>query len=537
MDAFVTAMADSHASNGNWRILAVLASVAMMVMFIEIMLVPALPYVSQDFKNTRCISWVLSVYLLVGAVATPLAGRLGDMYGKKKVMLWIMVIYIVGLLGSGFSLEISRSLFGQPSIFVLLFFRGVQGIGMGMFPLAFGIIRDTFPREKMPTAIGIVSAMFSVGVSVGLLGGGYITSVSHWYDAFHIVTPFFALLTILTVFLIRDPAVQRRGSLDLPGACTLGLGIFILLLALTQGHESGWFDPLILGLFAFAAVMIFLFVRIELRAVDPIVRLSMFRNRGVLDANLTAIFIGVGMFLLFQTLPFYLETPIQAGGHFGISDTFIIGLYLFPSAIAQLIFGPAAGSLSKRIGPDKVLIAGLAVMALGFLSLVGMNADWVGIIVSVFILGAGMAMCMVSMINLVVVTCKQSEFGVASGMNTLFRVVGGSVGPVLATLVLSNYTIDVHGHVLYSEAVYITTWMVALAFSVIGLIIAIALRPSTKDLECDIPAQELPPEIRAEQETRPLWSSKSFRTVEGMMCIQAHSRWPAMEERLIFLQR
>jgi len=484
---------ESEKSNGNWKILAILASVAMMVMFIEIMLVPALPYVGADFNNFQWISWVLSIYLLVGAVATPLAGRLGDMYGKKKIMIYVMCLYIVGLLGSGFSLDISRALLGQPSIFVLIFFRGVQGIGMGMFPLAFGIIRDTFPRDKIPTAVGTVSAMFSVGVSLGLLGGGYITSVGHWYDAFHVVVPFFIALTILTIFLIKDPIVVKRGSLDISGAATLGIGVFSLLLGLTQGQEWGWTSPLILGLFVLALLMFALFTWRELKTKDPIVRLSMFRNRGVLDASVTAIFIGFCMFLLFQTLPFFLETPKAAGGFFGISDTFVIGLYMFPSAIAQLIFGPMGGILSKKVGADKVLIAGLAIMSLGFATLVFLHSDWVGIVISVFIAGAGMALCMVSMINLVVVTCKQSEFGVASGMNTLFRVVGGAVGPVLAVVILSNYSQIIQGHPVYSENGYVATWIVGVVFSLIGLTCAVLLRPKKGDMECDIAPQDLPP--------------------------------------------
>ncbi len=416
------------------------------------------------------------------------------MYGKKKVLIYVMCIYVIGLLGSGFSLDVSRFLFGEPSIFVLLFFRGVQGIGMGMFPLAFAIIRDTFPRDKIPTAIGTVSAMFSVGVSLGLLGGGYITSVGHWYDAFHVVTPFFVALTILTIFLIKDPVVVKRGSLDISGAITLGIGVFSFLLGLTQGHEWGWGSPTIVALFVLALGMFAIFTMLELRIKDPIVRLSMFRNRGVLDASISAIFIGMCMFLLFQTLPFFLETPKQAGGFFGITDTFVIGLYMFPSAIAQLIFGPMGGVLSRRVGADKVLIAGLAIMTLGFSTLVFMHSDWVGIVVSIFIAGAGMALCMVSMINLVVVTCKQSEFGVASGMNTLFRVVGGSVGPVLAVVILSDYTQIVMGHAVYTESGYVTTWIFGALLSLIGLVCAIILRPKKGDMECDIAQEDLPPQ-------------------------------------------
>jgi predicted MFS family arabinose efflux permease len=308
-----------------------------------------------------------------------------------------------------------------------------------------------------------------------------------------VVVPFFIALTILTVFLIKDPIVVKRGSLDISGATSLGIGIFSLLLGLTQGQEWGWTSPLILGLFALALLMFAVFTWLELKTRDPIVRLSMFRNRGVLDASVTAIFIGFCMFLLFQTLPFFLETPKAAGGFFGISDTFVIGLYMFPSAIAQLIFGPMGGILSKKVGADKVLIAGLAIMSLGFATLVFLHSDWVGIVISVFIAGAGMALCMVSMINLVVVTCKQSEFGVASGMNTLFRVVGGAVGPVLAVVILSNYSQIIAGHPVYSESGYVATWIVGVIFSLIGLACAVLLRPKKGDMECDIAPQDLRP--------------------------------------------
>ena len=173
--------------SANNAILFVLASMALIVMFVEIMIVPALPMMARDFPDQiSWLPWVLSIYMLVGAVATPLAGKLGDIYGKKKVLIAIMSIYLVALIGSGFSVDISKALLGEPNVFVLLFFRGLQGVGMGMFTLAFGIVRDTFPQDKIPVAIGMISAMFSVGVAIGLVVGGYITSVAKWSDAFHV---------------------------------------------------------------------------------------------------------------------------------------------------------------------------------------------------------------------------------------------------------------------------------------------------------------------------------------------------------------
>lgn len=483
--------------NSNGAILLVLASMAMLTMFIEIMLVPALPTMAQDFpKQTDWLAWVLSIYMLVGAVATPLVGKLGDIYGKKKMLISVMVLYLFALLGSGFSIDISNFLFGEPNIFVLLFFRALQGIGMGMFTLSFGIVRDTFPKERIPVAIGTISAMFSVGVSIGLVGGGYITSVARWTDAFHVVFPFFLVLTIAAAYLIEDPRIVHRGNLDIPGAFTLGIGIMALLLALTEGDAWGWTNVATLALFATFIMAIVVFVVIESRTKDPIVRPSLLANRGILGGNVVALFVGLCMFMVYQTLPFFLRTPVAAGGYFGLTDTFIIGLYMFPSALVQLFFGPYGGKLSKKIGASNVLALGMAIMTAGLISLTFLNSDFWQITVSMVIFGSGVALCMVSMINVVVESCPQSEFGVASGMNTLFRIVGGSIGPVLATVVLtaSSFSYQVAPHVfvnMYAVEGYINAWWVGFAFAVVGLLAALILRPRPQD-RCEIPEADIP---------------------------------------------
>ncbi len=484
--------------SANTAILLVLASMAMIVMFTEIFLVPALPTIAQDFPTqTEWLAWVLSIYLLVGAVATPLVGKLGDIYGKKKMLTVVMSIYLVALLGSGFSIDISNALFGEANIFVLLFFRGMQGIGMGMFTLAFGIVRDTFPREKIPVAIGMISAMFSVGVAIGLVVGGYITSVARWTDAFHVVLPFFFVLTVAAVYLVPDTRIVHGGKLDIPGALTLGVGIMALLLALTQGEEWGWGDAATLALFATFALAIVIFVVIELRTRDPIIRPSLLANRGVLGGNVVALFVGLCMFMVYQTLPFFLRTPVAAGGYFGLTDTFIIGLYMLPSAIIQLFFGPLGGSMSKKYSPSTVLALGMAIVTAGFVSLVFLNSDFWQLTVSLLIFGAGTSLCMVSMINVVVESCPQSEFGVASGMNTLFRIVGGSIGPVLAAVILASSAVSfpvAPGVVidLYAVEGYINAWWVGFAFAVIGLVAAVALRPRPQD-RCELREEDLPP--------------------------------------------
>jgi len=456
---------------GKGLILVDMALMAMMVMFVEIMLVPALPIIAQEFPNDASwISWVLAAYMLVGAVATPLLGRLGDMYGKKRIMLVALGFYLLGLAGCGFAWSI-------PS---LIAFRAVQGIGMGMFALAFGIVRDTFPARLIPIALGVISAMFSVGVSIGLLGGGYIVETFSWRDCYYIVTPLMAGMVLVAWKTIEDDSRKCEGGLDLAGAGLLGLGVLFLLLALTQGDEWGFLDIKTLALVAASLVSFVGFIWWERRTSEPIIHMDLLTNRGILGANLVALFFGVAMFLLTQTLPFFLRSPENLGG-FNIQNTFTIGLYMFPMALSQLFFAPAAGAWSKRYGADKVLSAGMAIFVAGMAMLiVWHDQDWM-IWASMAVLGVGMGMGMVSFINVVGMAAPKKDFGVASGMNTLFRIIGGSIGPVLATAVMASYAVAVQmGPFLIeltTEEGYVMSWLVGAAFAFVGLLLALVMRP------------------------------------------------------------
>ncbi|OPY32513.1 MAG: bicyclomycin/multidrug efflux system [Methanomassiliicoccales archaeon PtaU1.Bin124] len=472
---------DGLSMKGNGIILVELAFIAMMVMFIEIMLVPALPLIAKEFPNEQSWApWVLSAYLLVGAVATPLVGRLGDMYGKKKVMLAAMVIYTAGLAGCAFSWSMAS----------LIGFRAVQGIGMGMFPLAFGIVRDTFPKRFVPMAIGIISAMFSVGVSIGLLGGGWIIQQFDWRTAFHIVWPLMALMLVVVLMTIKESPVRQAMKLDILGTAMMGFGIGSFLLALSQGKEWGWTSALTLGLFSLAAVLIVGFIVWERRVPNPIVSMRLMANRGIAGVNLTALFVGLGMFLFFQTLPYFLMGPRSIGG-LGLADTFEVGVYMFPSAIAQLIFAPLAGKWSKKIGADRILMAGMLLMVAGYALLIGLHADELQIALSMFVMGIGLGFAMVSLINVTAMASPRKDFGLASGMNTLFRVVGGSIGPVIGTAITAGFAVAiiVPGHTIMGTSVdgYIWAWTAGMVFSGIGFLVALILRPGKGlDYENDV---------------------------------------------------
>jgi MFS family permease len=456
---------------GNGIILLEMSLTAMMVMFIEIMLVPALPGIAMEFpEDAEWVSWVLSSYLLVGAVATPIIGRLGDMYGKKRIMVLSMTIYLMGLLGCAFSWSLTS----------LIMFRALQGVGMGIFPLAYGIVRDTFPRKLIPLAIGIISSMFSIGVSIGLLGGGWIVAHYDWKTAFDIVCPLMAILIVVVILTIKESPVRVNAKLDWTGTFLLGGGVFVFLLDLTQGGEWGWTEPITLCLFLLSALMVFSFIRWERRIQNPIVSMRLMANRGIAGANFAALFVGLGMFMLFQTLPYFLMSSEAVGG-LAIEDTFTVGIYMFPSAIAQLIFAPFVGRWSKKIGADKILAIGLGLMTLGYGLIVLFHVNELQIMIDMFIFGAGLGFAMVSLISVVAMASPKQDFGVASGMNTLFRIVGGSIGPIIGSVIMASFvtvvTVGSASVSMTNEDGFVWTWITGMVFSIIGVLVTLALKP------------------------------------------------------------
>lgn len=449
--------------------LILMAFTAMMVMFIDIMLVPALQYITMDFPDyAEWISWILSIYLLVGAVMNPIVGKLADLYGKRKLLLITITIYTIGLIGCALMYN---------DFLWLIVFRALQGVGLTMFPLFFGIIRDTFPKDMVSISIGIVSAMFSIGVSIGLLGGGWIVSQFEWEYCYYLMAPLFVILAAIFYFKIRDAGIFEEGrKVDMIGAAFLSSCILSLLVALTLYTDNWMGNPVVPLCLSIFLVSLVLFIVRERRIDEPLINLRLLTGGGA-GAHITAFLFGIAMFMLFQTLPFLLSSP-EAYGGFAVKNTFEIGLIMFPMAIMGLIFGPIAGKWCKKPGHSmKVLAAGMFFFALGDLMLILMHSELWMIVLSMCVSGVGNAMAMVSMINVVVETSPAKDFGMASGMNTMFRLIGGSIGPILGTAILSGYVVtSIHAVKIYGIDGYIWTWVAGAIFCLIGTVMAYFLK-------------------------------------------------------------
>src|SRR5665647_2626847 len=301
-------------------ILILLSLIALMIMYTETMLIAALPTIQTQFNTTTAwTAWVISIYLVVGAVATPILGKLGDSYGKRRFFLVAMVLYTVGVIGNGFAWSLAS----------LLLFRAIQGIGLAIFPLAFAIIRDEFPPERVPPATGIVSAMFGVGAAVGLVVGSWVANNYGWQTTYHSVIPVALVLVVVAALTLKESPIRTPSRVDFPGAITFAIA----------------------------------FIVIEMRTRDPMIDLAMLRKRNVFLPNITSFVSGLAMFMLFQSVVYIMEYPAPVG--FG-TDIFRAGEILAPAAAFMLVAGPVAGAIVTRRGAKLPLFIGAAILAASF---------------------------------------------------------------------------------------------------------------------------------------------------------------------------
>lgn len=410
--------------------LAVLALAALAYALLQTMVAPALPAIQRDLHTTTSsVTWVLTIYLLTASIATPIFGRLGDIFGKEHMLLLVLVIFGAGCLVSALS----------HSLGLLVAGRAIQGAGGAVFPLAFGIIRDEFPAERVGTGIGLISATFGIGGGAGLVLSGLI--VDHlsyeWIFWFGLIAVAVAIVT--TRLFVPESPVKTPARIDWGGAGLLSGALVCLLLAISEGNTWGWGSARILGLFAGAGVLVAVWMGYEQRVAQPLVDMRLMRLRGVWTTNLCGFLIGFGMFGSFILIPQFVQAPERAGYGFAASVT-AAGLFMMPSAAVMLVAGPAAGALGNRRGSRLPLLIGTLVTAGAFAMLAAAHTERWHIYLASLTLGLGMGFAFASMANLIVQAVPQRQTGEATGMNTIMRTVGGAIGGQIAASIVSGHT-------------------------------------------------------------------------------------------------
>jgi EmrB/QacA subfamily drug resistance transporter len=441
--------------------LGVLAVSALAYAVSQTMVAPALPEIQHAVGvSQNSVTWVLTVYLLTASIATPVFGRLGDMFGKEKVLLGVLIGFGVGSVVAALS----------HSLPLLIAGRAIQGAGGAIFPLAFGIIRDEFPREKVAQAIGLISATFGIGGGAGLVLAGVITDALNYEWIFWVAAIVIAFAAVMTHFFVPESPVRSESTkIDWTGAGLLSIGLASLLLGVSEGNAWGWSSARVLGLFALAAVMLTIWVRFEMRHPEPLVDMRMMARRGVWTTNLVGLLVGYGMFSSFIMIPQFVQTPMVAGYGFGAS-VIEAGLFMVPSTIVMLFAGPLSGWMGARYGSRVPLLLGTLISATAFGWLALEHAHPWQFIVGTAVMGLGIGFAFAAMANCVVEAVLPTETGVATGMNTIMRTIGGSIGAQLAAAIVTGSVIA--GTTLPKEAGYGEAFAISAVVLVVAAIVA-----------------------------------------------------------------
>jgi EmrB/QacA subfamily drug resistance transporter len=433
----------------------------------QTLVIPALPDISREVNaSPSAASWILSGFLLSASIATPIVGKLGDVFGKGRVLTLVLLLFSVG----GVVCALANS------IGLLIAGRVVQGVAGGVFPLAFGIVRDTFPPERMATGLGLISAIIGIGAGIGLPLSGVIAD--------NLGVPWLFWLSLIALpaavaahFLVPPSPLSRRVRIDWAGAALLSASLGSVLLGVTKANEWGWGSTPTLGLFVAGVLLLVGWVWFEARVDDPLIDLEVLRGRAVATTNLTGLLVGFAMFSSFLLIPQFAQAPEPTGYGFGLSVT-QSGLILAPAALVQLIVGPVAGRLGARLGFRVTLAVGAALASVAFLVLALEHAHPWQFVVGGAFLGAGISFAFASMANLIVAAVPQADVGIATGINTIMRTVGGAFGSAVATAILTADTLG--GSPVPTEHAYTTAFLVSAAGSILAVCAALLI-PSRRD--------------------------------------------------------
>uniref|UniRef100_A0AAU2VUX6 MFS transporter n=1 Tax=Streptomyces sp. NBC_00008 TaxID=2903610 RepID=A0AAU2VUX6_9ACTN len=407
-------------------------------------------------------TWVITVTLLVSAVCVPVSGRLGDLLGKRRMLLVCSVPLFAGSVVCALASSVVPMIIG----------RGLQGVGMGMVPLGIALLRDVVPREKLSSSIALVSASLGIGGALGLPIASAVAQYASWRVLFWGSAALALTISALIWFLIPDvPAGAKGQRFDVPGALGLAVGLVCLLLAVSKGAEWGWASTTTVGLFVASVVVLLGWGFWELRTRDPLVDLRTTARPRVLITNLASLFVGFGMYAGMLIAPQLLQFPEATG--YGLGQSMLAaGLWMAPGGIMMMIVSPLGGKLTDARGPKFTLISGVLVIAAAYgLGILLMGSAW-GLMLFLMVSSSGVGLAYGAMPALIMSAVPASETAAANGFNTLMRALGTSIGAAVIGAVLSQMTTETGGFSLTSEAGFRTGLMFGCAVAVIAAVIS-----------------------------------------------------------------
>ena len=475
-------------SKDAWITLAILSLIGLIIVYGETMIIPALPDLVEDFNipyNTT--AWILTAYLIAGAVATPIVGKLSDIYGKKRILLLVMIIYTAGTSLGIISNDIST----------MIIVRTIQGIGMSVFPIAFTIIREKFPENKLSIAQGILTSIFAAGGVIGLSLGATTIEYFSWHSTFISISPLALILTLIIMRFIHvkeqedgddNNHIPLRKSIDIKGviALTVTISSFLISITLLGNSDSTDFNSinnndinlsLIILFSVISIISLFIFVLFQRRTHTPLIDINLLKDRVLLPTNILLMTIGISMFMIYQTISILIRNPSPSG--FGGSAIDAANVQL-PFMIISLIISILSGFLISRFGNIKPTIIGSVISVIGFSSLFMYHSTEYEIIINLSIIAGGLSLAEVGGFNITLVSVSPKLSGISMGITVLLFLIGMSIGPAISGIYLEMFQSPIMiNEVSYSfpsafsyDMIFLTSALLSFIFLILALLTA-----------------------------------------------------------------
>jgi EmrB/QacA subfamily drug resistance transporter len=470
--------ADDHRPHPN-RSLLILSTAALAFALAQTTLIPALGELKSRLgTDASGVAWTLTGYLLAAAVFTPLFGRLGDMFGKRR-----MLVVSLGFFGAG---SVVSALGNTLEIVVAG--RVLQGVGGGIFPLCFGIIRDEFPRDRVGQSIGLISATLGIGGGLGLVLGGLVVDHASYHWIFWLAAAMSAGAAVAIEIFVPESPVRTPGRVDVRGAAVLGVGLVLPMIAIARANVWGWGAPRTLALIAAGVVILAGWRALQRRTAEPLADVRTLAARPVLMTNLATVLVGFGMFGSYILIPQLVEAASSTGYGFGLSAT-SAGLLMLPGALVMLLVGPVSGVLGARLGNKIPLAVGGLVTAAGLILMGLAHGTEAEILVFNLITSVGVGLAYAAMPNLIVDAVPRHQTGEATGFNAVVRSVGSSLGSQVTAAILAGSVLASTN--LPSDDGYTTAFLVNGGVALAAALTA-AMIPRTAEAQSSRRAMEVP---------------------------------------------
>ncbi|MFB7216787.1 MFS transporter [Streptomyces sp. NPDC002596] len=443
----------------------VLAFCGVVVAVMQTIVVPLLPHIPALTGATpAAASWLVTVTLLTGAVFTPVLGRVGDMYGKRRVLVASLAVLVIGSVLCAVSSHIG----------VLITGRALQGAALAVVPLGISILRDELPPERVLSAVALMSSTLGIGAAVGLPVAALVVENFDWHTMFWVSGVIGLIDIVLVLCCVPESPLRTRGRFDAVGALGLSAALVCLLLAVTQGADWGWTSARTVGLLVGAVVVALLWGAYELRVTTPMVDLRVSARPAVLLTNVAALLIGFAFYANSLVTAQMVQEPKATG--YGLGASLVVsGLCLLPGGVSMVVLSPVSARISARYGPKVSLMLAAAIIAVGYVVRYFTSHSLWLIIAGATVVASGTAIAYSALPALVMRGVPVSETGAANGLNTLMRSIGQAFCSATVAAVLTNLTFRVGGRTAPTLHAYQLVFLIAAGAALLALTVTLFL--------------------------------------------------------------